>query len=259
MKLKLITLLAFTLIVFGCTKDDDAESTNTNNGVNKNLNRQETGSSANAILSSNTFKSLVIELVFIEGFEPTQTAINNLVSFINNTSNKPNGITVQKRAIPATGKDTYTINEIADIERQQRQLYNTDTQIAIWALFVNGKSSNDSNNTVTLGSAYWNTSFVIYQETIENLSNGPFEPERTLLETTVITHEFGHLLGLTNAGTDMQNDHEDEEHPRHCNEQDCLMYWAAESGASISNMSNMNTAPQLDAQCLADLKANGGK
>ena len=57
----------------------------------------------------------------------------------------------------------------------------------------------------------------------------------------------------------MQENHEDTEHPKHCNDEDCLMYWAAETGAGITNMANMNSAPVLDSQCLADLKANGGK
>ena len=110
-----------------------------------------------------------------------------------------------------------------------------------------------------MGTAYWNTSFVIYQETVESFSNSPFEPDRTLLETTVVNHEFGHILGLTNLGTPLQSEHEDEEHPKHCNVENCLMYWASESAVNLSDMASMSTAPQLDAQCIADLQANGGK
>jgi hypothetical protein len=45
------------------------------------------------------------------------------------------------------------------------------------------------------------------------MSDSAFEPNRSLLETTVITHEFGHILGLT-LGTALQSNH--EEHPKHC-------------------------------------------
>ena len=79
------------------------------------------------------------------------------------------------------------------------------------------------------------------------------------METTVVSHEFGHILGLTNLGSDMQEDHEDDAHPKHCDVEICLMYWATESSAGLDNMLNMTSAPQLDAQCIADLQANGGK
>ncbi|MEW4924943.1 membrane metalloprotease [Algibacter sp. 2305UL17-15] len=258
MKQYISIALLFATLIFGCSKDDSI-SQEQNNPINKVFNRQATGSSANDLLSSNAFKSMVIELVYVEGFEPTQTSIDNFVSFLNNRTFKPNGITVEKRVIPSPGKDTFTIEDIADIEKEERENYNSKDKIAVWALFVDGKSENDSGNKVTLGTAYWNTSFVIYEETLKNLSNSPFEPDRSLLETTVINHEFGHILGLTNLGSEMQDEHEDEEHPKHCDVESCLMYWSAETGAGITNMTNMNSAPQLDAQCIADLQANGGK
>jgi hypothetical protein len=100
---------------------------------------------------------------------------------------------------------------------------------------------------------------VIYEKTVQGFSDSAFEPDRSLVETTVITHEFGHILGLTNLGTALQSDHEDPEHQKHCVVENCLMYWTAESGSGISNMISGGSAPKLDAQCLADLKANGGK
>ena len=72
-------------------------------------------------------------------------------------------------------------------------------------------------------------------------------------------HEFGHILGLTNLGSDLQSNHEDASHPKHCNVESCLMFWAAETGSGIGNMISNGSAPQLDAQCIADLQANGGK
>lgn len=250
------------IIINACSKDEESGVTDEEeNIVSTVANRQATGSSANDLLSDNTYTSMIIEVVYAEGFEPTENALNNFISFLENRTYKPNGITVEKRSIPSPGKETYSIEDIADIEREHRTHYNTDNQIAVWAYFSDGKSDGDSetDNTVVLGAAYWNTSFVIYQETVEGFSDSPFEPNRTLLETTVINHEFGHIFGLTNLGTALQSEHEDEEHPKHCDVENCLMYWASESAANISNMASMNTAPTLDAQCIADLQANGGK
>ncbi|MTE27843.1 membrane metalloprotease [Winogradskyella ouciana] len=260
MKFRILYTVLLLLVIVGCSKDDSVSGNDEgNNPVDVNLNRQAVGSSANDLLSDNTFNEMIIELVYVEGYEPNETTVSNFMNFLQNRVNKPNGITVEKRSIPSPGETIYSIQDIANIEIAERQNYNTEDTIAVWALFIHGESENNTNNNVTLGSAYWNTSFVIFEETVQNFSNSTFEPNRTLLETTVIHHEFGHIFGLTNLGSDMVEDHEDDEHPKHCDVEDCLMFWATESSAGLDDMLNMNSAPELDSQCIADLQANGGK
>ena len=241
-----------------CTSTSE-ESLGGNETINVVNNRQATGSSANDFLSNNNFKKIIVEFAYIEGYKPTETAKNNFKDFIESRVFKSSGIEFIEKEIPTTGKIEYTLDEIVNIEKEHRTKYNTNSTIALWVLFVNGKSSNDTNSSSILGSAYWNTSFVIYEETIRELSNSAFEPERSLLETSVINHEFGHILGLTNLGSDLQSNHEDPNHPKHCIEENCLMFWAAETSQGIGNMLSGGQVPNLDAQCLADLRANGGK
>lgn len=251
-----ILLLIF---IVACSNDDDSAASGTNNTDNPTSHLQGTGTSSNDLLSSTTFKSMVVELVYVQGFEPTQASVDNFVSFLEDRTFKPNGITVEKRAIASPGLSPYTNDEIRAIEDANRTKFNTGDEIAVWAFFADGASASNTGSGVVLGTAYRNTSFVIYQETIEDLSNSAVEPNRTVLETTVITHEFGHILGLTNLGASLQSAHEDSEHPKHCNVDTCLMYWAAETGSGIDNLIGLSQAPQLDAQCIADLQANGGK
>jgi predicted Zn-dependent protease len=247
-------------ILLSCSSENDILLDNGNNGnTNVSTNRQATGSSANDLLSADSFKKMIIEIAYIDGFKPSETAKNNFKNFINNRTFKPEGVEFIEKQIPSTGKTVYTLNEVVAIEKEFRTQYNTSSKIAVWVLFINGKSSKDDNQGSILGSAYWNTSFVIYEETIHGLSDSAFEPERSLLESSVINHEFGHILGLTNLGSNLQSDHEDAAHPKHCIEEDCLMYWAAENSKGITNMISRGQVPTLDAQCLADLKANGGK
>ncbi|MGJ8743289.1 membrane metalloprotease [Polaribacter sp.] len=247
-------------ILFSCSSESENSIDNeSGNPVNVNLNRQATGSSANDLLSDGIFKKMIVEVGYIDGFKPTENALNNFKDFINTRVNKAEGIEFITKIIPTTGKNTYTLDEVVALEKLHRTQYNSSTTIAVWVLFINGKSSNDTNSSAILGSAYWNTSFVIYEETIQGLSDGTFEPERSLLEASVINHEFGHILGLTNLGSNLQSNHEDAEHPKHCNEEDCLMYWAAETSQGIGSVLTGGKVPTLDAQCLADLKANGGK
>lgn len=255
-KLNILSLVAL-LFFFSCAKDDS--ESNISNGVNTTANKQITGSSANDLLSDRKFKSLVVEVVYVNGFEPSAAAINNFVAFISARTFKPAGINVVKRAIVSPGNTTYTTQQIVALEEANRTKYNSGTELAVWAFFADGKSAQDTAEGVVLGTAYRNTSFVIFEKTIQGLSDSPFEPNRTVLESTIITHEFGHILGLTNFGTALQSNHEDTAHPRHCIEKTCLMYWSAEVGSGINNMVSATAAPQLDSQCIADLRANGGR
>jgi len=252
-------VLVCSLLVSCSSKEEEIIDNETGNLINVVNNRQLTGSSAHDILSGSTFKKMIVEIGYIKGFKPTETAINNFKNFITNRVNKPEGVTFVTTEITFIEKEVYTLEEVVALEKEYRTKYNLDTTIAVWVLFINGKSSTDTSSSAILGSAYWNTSFVIYEETIQGLSNSSFEPERSLLESSVIHHEFGHILGLTNLGSELQSDHEDEAHPKHCIEEDCLMYWAAETSQGIGNMFSGGQVPSLDAQCLADLKANGGK
>lgn len=253
-------IIVFLFFAISCSKEDfNYNQSEESTTVNITQNRQAVGSSANDILSDSYYDEMIIELVYAEGLEPREETINNMVNFLQNRIYKPNGISIEKRSIPSSGKSAYTLQDIAEIEINERQYYNTSNTIAIWALFIDGESATNSNDNTVLGSAYWNTSFVIFEETVQEFSDSTFEPNRTLLETTVISHELGHLFGLTNLGTEMVNDHEDNQHPKHCNNNDCLMYWATESSAGLGNMLNMSSPPGLDSQCIADLQANGGK
>ena len=133
---KIIALLTLGFVLFvSCSKEDDfSENPYV---VNPNTNKQAIGTSSNDLLSDKKFTSMVIELVYVTGFEPSATAVNNLLSFLQARTYKPNGITIQKRAIPSPGKATFTVEEIAAIENANRTKFNTATQIAVWVFFTN--------------------------------------------------------------------------------------------------------------------------
>jgi hypothetical protein len=66
------------------------------------------------------------------------------------------------------------------------------------------------------------------------------------------------LLGLVNLGSTMQTEHNDEAHDKHCDNENCLMFWKTSNSSMVGEMVGSGI-PQLDANCLADLQANGGK
>ncbi|KQB41798.1 Membrane metalloprotease [Flavobacterium daejeonense] len=246
---KILAVIALSCLFLTSCSDSNSDTNS------KSANQKGLGTSAHDLLSEDKFDSMIIEVVYVEGYEPSATAITNFKNFLTSRINKSGGITIEKRAIPSPGNASYTDAQIIAIENANRIFYNDGSQIAVWAFFADAKSSKDTDTSVILGTAYRNTSFVIYENTVKKLSGGLNKPSTTVLETTVMSHEFGHILGLTNAGTVMQSDHEDANHKRHCNVSSCLMYWEAESGTNLFG----GNIPQLDAQCIADLQANGGK
>ncbi|MFI2741167.1 membrane metalloprotease [Zhouia sp. PK063] len=254
-QIKLLSLILIALFIISCSNDADDNMKADQNPATAN--QQVTGSANSDFLTSTTYKSVLLEVLYVKGYEPSDQALENFKNFITARCYKPGGITVEKREMASPGQDAYAITDIVDIEDKNRMYFNTDNQIALFAFFVDGHSEEDKEDAVVLGTAYRNTSFVIFENTVQEYSNSPAEPSRVNLESTVIEHEFGHLLGLVNFGTPMQVDHQDTAHGHHCNVDGCLMNYKAEAGRAIDMIGG--GIPSLDADCLADLKALGGK
>ncbi|MBK5209213.1 MAG: membrane metalloprotease [Flavobacteriaceae bacterium] len=247
-------LLIFFLTI-SCTKDDSLG----NDLINSNYPyKQQVGYSANDILSNKKFTDIYIEVMYVDGFKPSSETLTNLKNFIGSRTYKTN-IIVEERLIDIPLKSIYSIEDVRSIEDANRSIFSIENQLAISALFLNGKSSNDTETTTILGTSYRNTSFVIFEETIEAASNNILGPSKITLESTVILHEFCHLLGLVNLGTNMVANHEDTAHSAHCSDENCLMYYLIENGKNAPHWIKNEQIPQLDANCINDLRANGGK
>ncbi len=224
------------------------------------MNNRNTGDSANDLLSESTYTNLVIEAVYVDGFRPENASLTNLVSFLNSRLNKSGGISIVERDIPAQPYDTYTIEEVRQVEDEFRTQFTSGNTIAVFVLFAENASATDNGNNVVLGTAYRNTSLVMYQSTIENFSGGLNQPNRVTVETAVYAHEFCHIMGLVNLGTPLQSQHEDPDNDKHCNVANCLMRAQLESGNIFDMMNALGSGvPSIDAQCIADLQANGGR
>ncbi|MDX1667174.1 MAG: hypothetical protein R3350_08090, partial [Saprospiraceae bacterium] len=189
-------------------------------------------------------------------FAPSGTSINNLRSFLEARLHKPGGISIRTSEISSPALAPYSIDDIVQVENEFRTVFNQDGTLAVFGFIADGDFADDEN---VLGAAYRNTSFVLFGSKIDEVSGGLGQPSQTTVETTVLTHEFGHLMGLVNNGTPLQSDHQDTAHGKHCDVEDCLMYFTAESGDAVSNLIGGGCAPGLDSQCIADLRANGGK
>lgn len=257
MKIKNYFLFFLLLLIFiGCSKEDD---NNKPPAINKSPNLKSLGFSANELVSDEKFTSLKIEVVYVTGFQPTQTTLNNLKTFLENRTHKPDGILITTRAVPSSHKAPFNINEIAQIEAEERTAYNAGDEIAVFIYFADGSNENDTDTKTVLGTSFRNTSMVIYGKTIQFIADHNNNLERSTVESTVINHEFAHLFGLVNMGTPMQTNHEDTGSKGHCSVADCLMAASFQFGGHMMNVLSNNTIPVLDDLCIGDLQANGGR
>ncbi len=247
--LKLIPVLAI-LFFTACSK-----SSYTNNpGIPDHLHNRPVGTSAGDLLSSSKYTSLKIEVQYMSGYQPDAAALAHLQETLAGLLNKPSGITVITKEIPAASNPALSVNDIYTIEKSNRTAFTNGNELAVYCLYTNGNST-DAN---VLGVAYKNTSFALFGKKIQDNSGSIGQASRTKLVATVAEHELGHLLGLVDLGSPMQTAHRDAAHGSHCSNTGCLMHYAAETSDILGFLITGNI-PSFDADCRADLRANGGQ
>lgn len=293
---KKILFLLFFAIFLACESDDgnaDSNTINNNNQpinnapiiddegniniselrrVNPNFNLEnlmQLGASASDLARGNQFRSITLEVVSVEGFEPSEFAKQNLIQFIEDRLNKPDGVRIVEQTIPPLDVESFDVSSIfGSVEAVHRTQFNTEDDLAIFIFFADQddvQSNFDGRSgTIILGTAYLNTSFVVYESTLRRLTqNVPNALER--VQAGTLNHEFCHLLGLVNSEfTPEQQPHEDLAEDdngelvgnNHCNVPFCLM--EATARLSRDMMNNVNVL-QLDPLCIEDLRAIGGR
>ena len=209
------------------------------------------GSSAHDLLTASPYEALQIDINYMPGFSVDTTSISNLVIFLNKYLNKPSGIKVFQHQIATSNKSILTVPEIVNIEVRNRTFFTTPSLLCVHILITDGYFANPE----TFANSYWNTSICIFGRTIIDNSDGPFLVTKSRLISTVLQHEMGHLLGLVDQGSPMQQNHKDVANGAHCINTNCLMYYSINTDAG----SMVNSISPPDADCLNDLKANGRK
>ncbi|MDQ6609023.1 MAG: hypothetical protein M3Y85_04300 [Bacteroidota bacterium] len=238
----LAVLFSFTFFLCACKKDK----------VPGHLDYQTLGTAANSLLSSSNYSILQIEIDYMPGYTPDAMALTNLVNFLNARINKTGGVQVITRQINSGNAQSLSLSDIVSIEKNNRIYFTGGNVMGVYILITDGYSANMN----TFATAYWNTSYCIFGKAINDNSGALFQVSRTRLMTTILEHEFGHLLGLVDQGTPMVVSHRDASNGAHCNNTGCLMYFGIETASTFSTSGSI---PLFDANCLADLKANGGK
>lgn len=242
MKNRLSFLLAL-LLLLSCSTEETAPDD------------QPLGVSARSFLTDDVYDSLVVEIVYVTGFEPSGSTLSAVKTFLGTYLHKPGGIQITTRAIPAPGMGTYSISEVNAVEDMHRSVFTSGKKLSTFIFIADDKSDSSTSEEYVLGKAYKNTSLVIFEKDIRTLGEKEGIASSQIQEIT-IKHEFGHLFGLVDNGTPAQSDHvyQDPNNPGekgHCSVNGCLMARNLdyEKAGSLS----------LEELCHLDLVANGGK
>lgn len=262
---RLLTVLGIAclfLSLLGCSTD----ALNKEETTDRSANLLAAGDSAVDLLSNSDFDEVVLQIAYAEGYAPSALAVEDLLEFLTLRTFKTR-ISVEYLPLSASGKETLTLQQIADLERENRNLYNSDQTLAVYLYFADAPSDTDDpeNNTYTLGAVYRNTSMVLYGSTIRFLASKVPGITVADAEAATLLHEFGHLMGLVGMGAPEVNSHSDPESENHCQEENCLMQASLKFTTGLGKTmqdrlaKNLTAVPELGPECLNDLRAAGGR
>lgn len=285
----LLLILLSMVLLLNCSKDSSDDAPSGNQNIDKSANLLATGASASDLLNNANFNDLLIEIAYVDGFKPTEEAMDAFRVFLLERTFKQN-IQLVYNELPSPNEETLTLQEIADLETENRTVYNNGTTMGIYIYFADAPPDDDDEEEglVTLGAVYRNTSMIIHEGTIHSLASKSSFITNADIESVTLNHEFGHLFGLVDLGSPEVNDHEDPDSENHCTVIGCLMRAELQFGgfsgkSSTSAMKNTlipgcmlsgnsvlkmlkhrkskgaSATIDLDAECILDLQANGGR
>ena len=205
------------------------------------------GAMARTYLRGSPATSLTVEVDWVSGRDPSGTALDHLSAILRRELDKPGGIRVALGNRIASGRSTWSLEDLVSLEKANRSGHSGGGRATMWICYVNGSFAENAN---ALAVAFSASSAAIFRDRIDDATTSlVLEPE---IERSVIVHEVGHLLALVNIGYRSRYDHEDPQHPHHSNNPDSVMYWAVED-VSVRNILRGGPPDDFDDADRADL------
>ena len=247
----IFTYLSLVIMVAACAEDDGFSS------FTKSENFKILGSSAQDLLTSERYSNLTIEFVYNEGHPPSPFTITTFKSFLEQRLYK-SSITIKLRSIPDVKEDRLSLEDMIKVEREHRTTFTTTNDISVFVYFANASYVEDTSNQITLGTAYLNTSVIVFEKSLQKVAASMPNVAFQVIESAALQHEFLHLLGLVNdisAGNALDISGV----PNHCDNKNCLMAANILFTTDTTATRLTDQLPTLDSTCLSQLRNMGGK
>lgn len=223
------------------------------------------GAAALAMLRKGRYTSILIEIDYMKGRSPSESARSALAANLRKITGKQvvfGGGTELEVAAPS-----YTLQDAQEYAGR-RQTHSGGSKISLYVVYLNGFSNDHPN---ALGDTLSATALSIFPDRIRNSFQAPADHtpspgeqatltgQRELLERVTLLHELGHALGLINLLYQSSRNHEDPESQGHSANPGSIM-WRAFDTSGARNSIKEGVIPEFDEDDLADLAdmASGG-
>jgi len=161
--------------------------------------------------------------------------------------------------IPLKEQDTWTSKEVLDLALDVWDAHPSGYEAEFFVLFLKGYfKSEDAPDYRIIGVSIIGTPVIaIFKDII--LSSSSIPQVARFVEQATLVHEFGHVMGLVNNGVPPVSDHLDPEHPRHCTNNRCVMYWVNEGASDMTEfvrlMIDSDSLVMFGEECLEDTRS----
>ncbi len=163
------------------------------------------------------FDQIQFEIAAITSVTPSAEALSELQERLHeNQICRRNNISfsVHARNYPPPPNNVFSselLNSFETVLRRDRDLDPNDRRLKVFIAYVSGVWVKDEEMRFISGLTYTDSSFAIFKNFAKSH------------ESTVLLHEFGHLLSVVRE----YYENHDDDHPHHCVNENCTMYWTA--------------------------------
>ncbi|MFO8109278.1 MAG: hypothetical protein R6U17_01960 [Thermoplasmata archaeon] len=169
---------------------------------------------AQMYLDDGRYSELIIEYNYVLGFPPSEVARESLISIIYDVCEKDDvRDTIGDVFAPRPGRVRYDREDIESLLEEHFVHERQDPVMVLNVLYLDGVWNEKSN---VLGLSFGGENIVMFKHTIRTVTEKSSNLEINDVETSVLIHEFGHLISLVGIGHGSR--HEDEEYEHHCDE-----------------------------------------
>lgn len=207
------------------------------------------------LLRPTPYPQWVVEIDYVSDHPPNQGALDTLESTLRSISQKSDIRIVVDDSL-SESRSVWTDSDLRNMRERYQDFPTGGDRVTTYVLYVDGEAARGSG---VLGVAYGSNQIVIFDETIHENAGNLFQYSRQDVETAVLIHEFGHVVGLVNNGIEMVRNHEDPDNPRHSSNRDSVMYWAIETTDAFSGLFGSDLPTSFDANDMADICQAGGR
>jgi hypothetical protein len=166
------------------------------------------------------------------------------------------------------GNTVFSIEDIKALGAEYRSLEPPAEAAGLYILMVDGTYEGDTAEDYAMGFSFGGSGIAVFRDNVkratDNAQNAASPFVIGITTSSLIIHEFGHILGLVNNGVEMVSAHQDEAYGNHCDDDKCIMHWEADRPrlAQTIGGSAGPDGPKLltfGPRCIADLTAAASK